>query len=114
LLLHTLELASPERHVPADHRVAAARLYGVLGSNVLALILLLLIRGGALGTLWFQAVWLLLAAYTVWIVVSVWRCAFNVENPMYGHMARALTVAWAINALLILGFLELEFLQAVS
>jgi hypothetical protein len=29
-------------------------------------------------------------------------------------MAKALTVAWAINALLVLGFLELEFLQAVS
>ena len=53
-----------------------------------------------------------LAAYTVWIVVSVWRCAFNVEKPLYGHMARALTVAWAINAVLVLGFLELQFLQA--
>jgi len=89
-------------------------LYGVLGSNVLALILLLLVRADAVATLWFQIVWLLLAAYTVWIVVSVWRCAFNVENPMYGHMARALTVAWAINALMVLAFLELEFLQAVT
>jgi hypothetical protein len=89
-------------------------LYGVLGSNVLGAILLLLIRQGALGTFWFQVVWLLLAAYTVWIVVSVWRCAFNVDNPMYGHMARALTVAWAINALMILGFLQIQFLQAIS
>jgi hypothetical protein len=89
-------------------------LYGVLGSNVLALILLLLMRGSALGSVWFQVVLLLLAAYTVWILVSVWRCAFNVENPMYAHMARALTAAWAINALLVLGFLELQFLQAVS
>jgi hypothetical protein len=89
-------------------------LYGVLGSNVLAIILLLLIREGALGTLWFQIVWLLLAAYTVWIVVSVWRCAFNVDNPLYAHMARALTVAWAINALMVLGFLELQFLKVVS
>jgi ABC-type sugar transport system permease subunit len=89
-------------------------LYGVLGSNVLALILLLLMRSGAPGSLWFQIVLLLLAAYTVWIVVSVWRCAFNVENPMYGHMARALTAAWAINALLVLGFLELQFLQIVG
>jgi hypothetical protein len=89
-------------------------LYGVLGSNVLVLILLFLMRQSALGTIWFQLVLLLLAAYTVWIVVSVWRCAFNVEQPMYGHMARALTAAWAINALLVLGFLELEFLRAVS
>ena len=89
-------------------------LYGILGSNVLALILLLLMQRGAIGNVWFQFVLLLLAAYTVWIVVSVWRCAFNVEKPMYGHMARALTVAWAINALLVLGFLELQVLQAVT
>ena len=85
-------------------------LYGVLGSNVLALILLLLMQEGAIASGWFQLVLLLLAVYTVWIVVSVWRCAFNVENPMYGHMARGLTVAWAINALLVLGFLELRVL----
>jgi hypothetical protein len=89
-------------------------LYGVLGSNVLALILLLLINRGALGGFWFHVVLLLLAAYTVWIVVSVWRCAFNVENPIYGHMARALTVAWALNALMVLGFLELHALQAIG
>ena len=89
-------------------------LYGVLGSNVLVLILLLLMQRGAMDSGWFQLVLLVLAAYTVWIVVSVWRCAFNVENPMYGHMARALTVAWAINAFLVLGFLELQVLQGVG
>lgn len=89
-------------------------LYGVLGSNLLVLIMLLLMYQGALGSLWFQLVLLLLAAYTVWIVVSVWRCAFNVEKPMYGHMARALTVAWAINALMVLGFLELQVLQTIT
>jgi ABC-type sugar transport system permease subunit len=87
-------------------------LYGVLGSNVLAAILLLLMQRSGLGGGWFQVVLLLLAVYTVWIVISVWRCAFNVENAAYGHMARALTVAWAINAVLVLGFLELQFLQA--
>jgi len=89
-------------------------LYGVLGSNVLALILLVLMQRGAIDSVWFQIVLLLLTAYTIWIVVSVWRCAFNVEKPMHGHMARALTAAWAINALLVLGFLELQILQAVS
>jgi ABC-type sugar transport system permease subunit len=85
-------------------------LYGVLGSNILTLILVFLMQEGAIASGWFQLVLLLLAAYTVWIVVSVWRCAFNVQNPTYGHMARALTVAWAINALLVLGFLELRVL----
>ncbi len=87
-------------------------LYGVLGSSVLAGILLLLMQRSAPAGGWFQLVLLVLVAYTVWIVISVWRCAFNVENPVYGHMARALTVTWAINALLVLGFLELQFLQA--
>ena len=89
-------------------------LYGVLGSNVLALMLLFLMQRSAVPSGWFQLVLVLLVAYTVWIVISVWRCAFNVANPVYGHMARALTVAWAINAILVLGFLELEFLQASS
>src|SRR5262245_9469226 len=89
-------------------------LYGVLGSNVLALILLLLMQRSALGSALFQLLLLMLAGYTVWIVVAVWRCAFNVENPLYGHMARALTVAWALNALLVLGFLELQFVQEIS
>jgi hypothetical protein len=89
-------------------------LYGVIGSNLLALILLFLINRGALGSVWFKLALLLLAAYTVWIVVAVWRCAFNVENPLYGHMAKALTVAWALNAFLVLGFLGLQSLQAIS
>jgi hypothetical protein len=89
-------------------------LYGVLGSNVLVVILLLLMSKGAIATFWFQIVLLLLAAYTIWIVVAVWRCAFNVEKALYGHMARALTVAWALNALLVLGFLELEYLRALA
>ena len=83
-------------------------------ATLIVLTLLVLLQRGAIDSAWFQIVLLLLAAYTVWIVVSVWRCAFNVEKPMYGHMARALTVAWAINALLVLGFLELQILQAVS
>ena len=89
-------------------------LYGVLGSIVLAAVLLLLMQRGAADSVWFQLVLLLLAAYTVWIVVSVWRCAFNVEQPIYGHMARALTVAWAINALMVLAFLELQALQVIG
>ena len=89
-------------------------LYGVLGSNLLTVILLLLMWEDAIASGWFQLVLLLLAAYTIWIVVSVWRCAFNVEQPIYGHMARALTVAWAINALMVLAFLELQALQVIG
>ncbi len=45
--------------------------------------------------------------YTVWVPVSIWRCAFNVENELYGHMARILTIAWAINATLLIISAEL-------
>jgi hypothetical protein len=45
-----------------------------------------------------------LALYTVWIVVSIWRCAENVEGrpfdvdpELWTWLARWLTVAWAIN-----------------
>jgi len=89
-------------------------LYGVLGSVLLALIPGWMLQAGAVGSGWFQLVLIILAAYTVWIVVSVWRCAFNVENELYGHMARWLTVAWAINALFVLGFLEVEFFRTVG
>ena len=89
-------------------------LYGVLGSFVLTAILLYLISAGSADTVWFQVVLLLLAAYTVWIVIAVWRCAFNVRDERLGHIARALTIAWAINAAMVLGFLELEYLRAVA
>ena len=86
----------------------------VLGSLVLSAILLYLVSTGNTQTAWFQVVLVLLAAYTVWIVVAVWRCAFNVRDERLGHIARALTVAWAINAALVLGFLELEYLRALA
>jgi hypothetical protein len=66
--------------------------------------MLVLLQRGPFGSGWFQLVLAALAPYTVWIVISVWRCAFNVEKPLYGHIARALTVSWAINAVLVLGF----------
>ena len=46
-----------------------------------------------------------LVVYTVWVVVSIWRCADNIEGRPFGldpalrsSLSRALTVAWVINA----------------
>ena len=46
------------------------------------------------------------AAYTQWILVSIWRCAYNVRTDAFGlrryawgMLARWLTVAWAIGAI---------------
>ncbi|MBZ0147031.1 MAG: hypothetical protein K8F62_05735 [Pseudorhodoplanes sp.] len=50
------------------------------------------------------------AAYTVWILVSVWRCASNTREPSWGTLARFLTVAWAVNTILVLTFLQLNLL----
>ncbi len=49
------------------------------------------------------------AAYTIWILVSVWRCAAN-AFPFWGVLARWLTVAWAGNTALVLLFLQLDLL----
>ncbi|MVW75012.1 hypothetical protein [Pseudomonas xionganensis] len=49
--------------------------------------------------------------YTAWILNAVWRNAGNVREPIYGEMARFLTVAWSINALLVSVFLLLSHLQ---
>ncbi len=45
-----------------------------------------------------------LALYTVWILVSVWRCAenisgrpFGVDPQVWSWFARWLTIGWAIN-----------------
>lgn len=44
--------------------------------------------------------------YTLWILISVWRCANNAEHESWGMMARLLTVAWACNTMLIVVFLQ--------
>ena len=50
------------------------------------------------------------AAYTAWILVSVWRCASNTNEKLWSTLARFLTVAWAGNTILILIFLQLNLL----
>lgn len=52
-----------------------------------------------------------ISAYTVWILVAVWRCAGRAD-PNWGTLARWLTVAWGANATLVLLFLELDLVMA--
>jgi hypothetical protein len=85
--------------------------YGVIASHLYFAAVLLLFR--QLDT---ALVGLMLAgfiAYTAWIVRAIWVNAFNVENRAYSHIARALTVAWAINAILVSVFLFLAHLDWV-
>ena len=81
-------------------------LYGVLGSAILTVFIVAPTLMG-----WYTTPMLALAlaiglVYTAWIVVSTWRCAFNIKGEPFGlprdslaMLARWLTVAWSINVL---------------
>lgn len=58
-----------------------------------------------------QVLLLFFAAYTAWILVSVWRCANNTQEQFWGLLARFLTVAWVGNTILVLTFLQLDLLM---
>jgi hypothetical protein len=57
-----------------------------------------------------QVLLLCFAFYTAWILVSVWRCANNTQERIWGLFARLLTVAWACNTILIVVFLQLNLI----
>ena len=52
---------------------------------------------------------LVFAAYTVWVLVAIWRCTIN-ANRFWGSIARWLVVAWAGNIAMLLPFLQLDLL----
>ena len=54
-----------------------------------------------------QAVVLLDLGYTLWILIAIWRCSANARPP-WGALARWLTIAWGLNTLLVLFFVEIE------
>jgi hypothetical protein len=58
-----------------------------------------------------QALLICFAGYTVWILVSVWRCAKNAREPYWGTLARQLTVVWAGNAAMLGFFLEADVIE---
>jgi len=55
-----------------------------------------------------QILLLCFAGYTVWILISAWRCAKNTKEDFWGLLARLLIVAWAANTIMILIFLQLD------
>lgn len=40
--------------------------------------------------------YLVASPYIIWIYVSIWRCAWNTENPVYGFLARAYLIVMPI------------------
>jgi hypothetical protein len=90
-------------------------LYGVVPSNLLWALLLWLLTGTGTGALALVvALAAVLLVYTGWIVAAVWAAADNVDKPLYGVIARWLTVAWALNTLLFLGFLMLDLIAGTA
>jgi|GEM_PF-1618583 len=57
------------------------------------------VLANAMGLNWglFTVATVVMMPYTAWILVSVWQCAFNVGNDLWGYLARALTLVWAVN-----------------
>ena len=81
-------------------------LYGVLGTVVVAAAIVVPMVMHWIGPAAAFVALLLGVVYTVWILVGVWRCAFNIagqplgmDRDGWGTLARMLTVAWAINVI---------------
>jgi hypothetical protein len=79
----------------------ALSVIGFLGSSAVELATAM--SSGVVGTpsesKWYlyYHIWLAVAeCYWVWLGVSLWRCAFNVQKRIWGHVARALAVVVVI------------------
>jgi hypothetical protein len=82
--------------------------YGVIPSTLAVALVAWAAATGRIGDGALAVLIVVLLAYTAWILVSVWRCAERRGiDDRYGVMARWLTVAWAINAVLVAGFVLL-------
>lgn len=81
--------------------------YGVFAGGVLAVLYAVALHAGQL--LLQQALILASALYTCWLLVALWRCAGNAA-PFWGTIARWLTVAWGLNTVLVLAFLQIDLL----
>lgn len=83
--------------------------YGVLASVGLAMLWALSLYLGRIGLQ--EALLLCIAGYTFWALVALWRSSKPVLDTLWGALARQLTVAWAVNAILVLGFLQLDLVD---
>ncbi|VVN80322.1 hypothetical protein [Pseudomonas fluorescens] len=87
-------------------------LYGVVLSNLL--LGLILVAFNEVASSLFGLMLLGFVAYTASMLNAVWRNADNVRDPVHAQIARFLTVAWSINAVLVSGFLFLSHLNAMA
>ena len=81
-------------------------IYGVLVSHLFFGAILYFYR--EISTPMLAVLFLAFLLYTAWIMRTIWVNAYNAENEVWTHLARWLTVAWALNAVLISAFLFLS------
>jgi hypothetical protein len=80
--------------------------YGVAISGLLAILYGAALYARRAG---LQEVLLLcFAGYSVWVLVSIWRCVENTRQALWGVLARQITVIWTGNVLMLLLFLEID------
>ncbi len=58
---------------------------------------------GSLPNLLAIPIMVIVWAYIVWILVSLWRCAFNTEWKVMGYVVRVIVVIFAVLTVLSLG-----------
>lgn len=85
-------------------------LWGVAGSLMLAGLFGWGLLGYGVSWGYVLIAGVVMGLYTVWILVSVWRCADNVREARWGDAARMLTAAWALNVVLVGLFLIFDLL----
>ena len=76
------------------------------------ILLFLLYLGTSIGLTWSIKIiiFLLSNAYTIWIWVSIWNCAYNVEKKIWGHISRFIVILNLIIVILIYsGFININF-----
>ena len=60
-------------------------------------------------------VFLLSNIYTVWILVSIWNCAYNIKNKIWGNISRVIVVLNVILIFLIYtGILSVDYQSIIQ
>lgn len=81
--------------------------YGVAMSMALVILDTMALDAGEV--IFHQVLILISAAYTIGILVAIWRCAPN-ASPFWGTLARWTIVTWGLNMAFVLFFLQLELM----
>ena len=80
-------------------------------------LLFLLYIGQLIGLTWSIkiTVFLISNIYTIWILVSIWNCAYNVKNKIWGDISRVIVVLNVILIFLIYtGILSIDYQSIIQ